>query len=65
MTTRNLIKVSDIPRNPEIARGLPAKSTLFKWHHIQRHPSIFRKIGRSLYVDLDEFFRLVDAGKLT
>ena len=61
---RNWIKISDIPKDLELARTLPKKSTLFKWHHYKRHPRLFRKIGRSLYLDLDCFYRMADEGRL-
>lgn len=45
--------------------GLPVKtSTLYGWVHRKRNLQIFRKIGRNLFVDMDELKKLVESGKL-
>lgn len=57
---QQLVKVSQAN-----ARNLPFRtSTLYCWKHKKKHLQIFRKVGKSLFVDLVELQKLVDAGKL-
>jgi len=43
----------DVPMEP---------STLYKWHHMKRHPEIFRKVGGFLFVDLKALETLIEQG---
>lgn len=55
----NLVKVSQANE-----KRLPFRSaTLYAWKHRRKNLQIFRKVGRTLFVDLDELQKLVDAGK--
>jgi hypothetical protein len=46
-------------------RGLPFRSaTLYGWKHKGINLHIFRKIGRTLFVDLVELQKLIDGGKV-
>lgn len=46
-------------------RDLPFRtSTFYKWHHCNRYPHLFVKIGKSLFVDLDALDRLIEQGRL-
>lgn len=46
------------------AQDLPLeRSTLYKWHHTQRCPEIFVKLGGALFVDLDRLEQLIDASR--
>lgn len=55
-----LVKVSQANE-----KGLPFRTaTLYAWKHRGINLQIFRKIGRTLFVDLVELQKLVDAGKL-
>jgi len=41
-----------------------AKSTLYKHRHARKYPKLFIKFGGSLFVDLDVFNELLEAGRL-
>ncbi len=48
------------------AAGIPFKpSTLYAWKWAGKYKQIFRKIGGKLFVDVDEFERLVNNSKIT
>lgn len=36
--------------------------TLYKWHHEKRCPQIFKKVFGTLFLDLEEYFRLFEEG---
>jgi hypothetical protein len=49
-----------------ISKGenLPLKrSTLYKWHHLKKFPGLFVKLGGALFVDLDVFDEIIEAGR--
>ncbi len=55
---QNLVRLSK-------AEDLPfAKQTYYKWLHIKRYPTLFVKFGSSVFIDLDEQARLMEAGRL-
>lgn len=57
----NLLRIADVNVTP----GFPLKAaTLYKWSHVGKHPEIFVKIGKSLFIDLDVFWQLARDGKL-
>ena len=39
------------------------KSTLYKWHHLRKYPRLFVKLGGALFVDLDVFDEIIEAGR--
>lgn len=42
---------------------LPIKShTLYRWHHLKKHPEIFIKFG-GLFVDIDKLNELMERGR--
>jgi hypothetical protein len=54
---KNLLRVSK-------ADYLPIrKSTLYKWHHLGKFSQIFIKLSGMLFVDLDEFNKLLDSNR--
>jgi hypothetical protein len=54
---QNLMRVSKV-------QDLPLeRSTLYKWHHTQRCPEIFVKLGGALFVELDRLEQLIDASR--
>ncbi len=56
------IRVSKI----EEIEGFPfKKSTLYKWRHCQKYPEIFVQLGRSLFIDLEKFWELIESHRLT
>ena len=60
---KNLLRLSNVgtPGFPQV----PLKrSTLYKWIHVRRHPELFIKVGKAVFVDLDAMDRLVEAGRL-
>ncbi len=58
---KKLIRVSQANEN-----NLPFRSsTLYGWMHRKKHLHIFRKIGKSLFVDLNELEKLIDSGKVS
>jgi hypothetical protein len=34
-------------------------STLYKWHHLKKHPEIFKKFGGVLFVDTEALRRAI------
>jgi hypothetical protein len=47
-------------------KDLPfAPATLYKWNHLGKFPSIFRKIGGFLFVDLRALEALIESGGKT
>ena len=40
-----------------------AKQTFYRWHHLHRYPELFVKMGRTLFVDMDELDRILDRGR--
>lgn len=40
------------------------KSTLYKLRHLKRYPGLFIKVGSSLFVDLEQLERVIEAGRL-
>jgi hypothetical protein len=46
------------------ADSLPlAKATLYKWHHLNKCPGLFVKIGGALFVDLKFLEKIVEEGR--
>jgi len=44
---------------------LPFKnSTFYSWHHRRKHPEIFIKIGRSLFIDLRALDDLIEKSRV-
>lgn len=41
-----------------------APNTLYQWSAHGRHPEIFRKVGRKLFVNLTVLFQLAEGGDL-
>jgi hypothetical protein len=39
-------------------------STFYAWHHRKKHPEIFIKIGRSLFIDLRELDELIEKSRV-
>ncbi len=57
---KKLIRVSQANEN-----NLPFRSsTLYGWMHRKKHLQLFRKVGKSLFVDLEELQKLMDSGKV-
>jgi hypothetical protein len=55
---KNLVRLSK-------AKDLPfATQTYYKWIHTKRYPTLFVKFGSSVFIDLDEQARLMEAGRL-
>jgi hypothetical protein len=55
---QNLVRLSK-------AKDLPfATQTYYKWIHTKRYPTLFVKFGSSVFIDLDEQARLMEAGRL-
>lgn len=55
----NLVKISKVDEIP----GFPIKkSTLYKWHHLQKYPELFVHIGGAVFVNMDKFEELVAQG---
>jgi hypothetical protein len=55
---KNLLRVSK-------AVDLPvAKSTLYKWRHINKFPGLFVKLSGALFVDRDAFNTIIEKGRL-
>jgi len=57
-----------MPRLTRLSRAkdddLPfAKATFYKWHHLNRHPGLFVKVGRTVFIDLDEMDRIFERAK--
>ena len=50
--SRNWIRLSEIPRNTDVAGTLPKLGTLHKWHHLRRYPQLFKRVGRAVFLDL-------------
>jgi hypothetical protein len=60
---KNLLRLSRVDKAFE-AGNFPLKSsTLYHWHHTDRHPEIFVKLGSALFVDMDRFELLIEAGR--
>ncbi len=66
----NLLKwgnVVDLLRVSEVVKGknFPmSRAWLYKCAHLRKHPKLLVKIGSSLFVDLDEFKNLAEAGRM-
>lgn len=46
-------------------KGLPYRtSTLYTWKHRGVNLQLFRKVGRTLFVDVAELRKMIEAGKL-
>lgn len=57
---RNIIRVSKAND-----RELPFRAqTFYKWHHVHKHPELFIKCGKSLFLDLDRLDEILEAGRL-
>lgn len=55
---QNLVRVSR-------ADSLPfRKATFYKWLHLGRHPEIFVRVGRNVFIDLVALDRLFENGRL-
>jgi hypothetical protein len=47
------------------AEGLPLKkSTLYKWRHLNKHPGLFVKLGRALFIDMNVLDEVIEAGRV-
>ena len=56
----NLLRLSKVNSTP----GFPLKaSTMYMWHHKQKHPEIFVSLGGAVFVDLDALGKLIEAGR--
>ncbi len=50
----------------EEMEGFPfKKSTHYKWHHCKKYPEIFLQLGRSLFIDIEKFWKLIESHRLT
>lgn len=63
-TNPRWIRLADLPRNEELSTILPRKSTFEKWRHLNKHPELFVKVGRTVFLDLGKYFDMAEAGKL-
>lgn len=53
-------------RDPDAlkAAGIPLSADLLrKWHHYGKHPQLFVKIDRNVYIDGAEWAKIVEAAK--
>jgi hypothetical protein len=58
---KNLLRISKISK----ADNLPVeRSTLYKWKHLRRQPSLFVKLGGALFVDLDVLDEIIESGRI-
>jgi hypothetical protein len=58
----NLLRVSKIkPNDPRVPF---AKSSFYKFHHINRYPGLFVKLGSALYIDLNYLDDVIEQGRL-
>lgn len=48
------IKPGQVPVSP---------TTLYKWHHLGKHPELFKKLSGFLFLDLEALGRLLEAGE--
>jgi hypothetical protein len=56
---KNLVRISKSK-----AKELPlSASCLYKWRHMGKYPELFVKIGGAVFVDLDAFDRVIEAGR--
>lgn len=51
---RELIQVSKIRKGEDFPIS---KHTFYHWSHIKKYPEIFCKVGRTLCVDADAFYK--------
>jgi len=57
----NLLRISKISKSD----NLPVeRSTLYKWKHLKKHPSLFVKLGGALFVDLDVLDEIIESGRI-
>jgi hypothetical protein len=55
----NLVRISKVDEIP----GFPIKkSTLYKWHHLQKYPELFVQIGGAVFVNMDKFEEMIANG---
>jgi hypothetical protein len=40
-----------------------ARSTLYKFHHLNKYPKLFIKVGGGLFIDLDELDHIIEQGR--
>jgi hypothetical protein len=58
----NLLRVSQIePNDPRVPF---AKSSCYKFHHLNRYPGLFVKLGGALYVDLHFLETVIEKGRI-
>jgi hypothetical protein len=43
---------------------LLAKSTMYKWAHLNKFPGLFTKIGGALLLDLDKLDEIIENGRV-
>jgi hypothetical protein len=55
----NLIRVTQVKQH-----NVPvATATCYKWHHTNKYPGLFTKIGGLLLMDLDHFEEIVERNR--
>ncbi len=58
----NLVRISKVDSDPRI----PFRSaTFYKWVHLGKHPEIFVKLGKAVFIDLDRFEKMAEAGRVS
>ncbi len=58
---RNLLRISKISK----VDNLPVEqSTLYKWKHLKKYPSLFVKLGGALFVDMDVLDQIIEAARI-
>ncbi len=56
----NLLRIAKVNNEP----GFPLRAaTMYKWRHLGKFPELFVQLGGAVYVDLDEFEKLIHAGR--
>ncbi len=51
-------KVNDI-------QGFPVRAaTLYRWIHMGKHPELFRRLGRTVFVKTTALFELIEQGEM-
>ncbi|NLI32227.1 MAG: hypothetical protein GX422_05510 [Deltaproteobacteria bacterium] len=56
----NLKRVSQIQPGESVF----TRSTFYKIKHLGRYPNLFVKVGKSLFVDLDQLDRIIESGRV-
>ncbi|GAB6886976.1 hypothetical protein JCM13304A_04740 [Desulfothermus okinawensis JCM 13304] len=56
--TRRYVRISQLPKDFPIKPG-----TLYIWRHTGRYPQLFSKIGGALFIDLQEWEKMVEERK--